>query len=230
MRSSIICTIGIILSILSSLTIALEHKLSLDPLPYAYNALEPYIDAETMNIHYNRHHQGYYNNLAKALQSSKKKDSSLEEILANVSKYPVVIRNNAGGHYNHTLFWKIMSPDGGGTPSGALAIQIDSNFGSFSNFQQQFKQEALSRFGSGWVWLCVADDGTLFVSSTGNQDNPLMDITEEQGTPILALDVWEHAYYLKYQNQRGRYIDAFWQVVNWQQVANNFEKAQQQFL
>ena len=197
----------------------------LEPLPYAVDALEPHIDAQTMDIHYNRHHRGYYNKLLKAAEGTDLAGNSLETILAEVSQWPAAVRNNAGGHYNHSLFWKVMSPDGGGRPSGAVGKGIDAAFGSFAKFQEQFKQAALSRFGSGWAWLCVADDGSLFVTSTPNQDNPLMDTVERRGTPILGLDVWEHAYYLKYQNQRGSYIDAFWRVVNWPEVQKRFDAA-----
>ncbi len=189
------------------------------PLPYAFDALEPHIDAQTMEIHYSRHHQGYFNNLLKALEGTDLAGRVLEDLLADIGKAPAAVRNNAGGHYNHSLFWRIMSPDGGGDPSGELARRIDENFGSLEAFKTQFNQAALTRFGSGWAWLCVADDGTLFVTSTPNQDNPLMDVAERRGQPILGLDVWEHAYYLKYQNLRGSYIDAFWHVVNWPEVA-----------
>ncbi len=193
--------------------------LHLDPLPYAFDALEPYIDAKTMEIHYTRHHTGYFNNLVKAVDGTDLAGKPVEAILTQASRQPAAVRNNAGGHYNHTLFWRVMSPKGGGAPAGGLAEKIAAAFGSFDQFKDLFKQAALSRFGSGWAWLCVAADGTLFVTSSANQDNPLMDTAERRGTPLLALDVWEHAYYLKYQNQRGSYIDAFWNVVNWPEVA-----------
>ncbi|MBE0536090.1 MAG: superoxide dismutase [Phycisphaerae bacterium] len=199
--------------------------LKFDPLPYAYNALEPHIDAQTMEIHYSRHHRAYFNNLVKAVEGTPLAGKSLEEIMPQISKWPDAIRNNGGGHYNHDLFWKVMSPKGGGLPKGPLAKQIDAAFGSFEKFKELFKQAALTRFGSGWAWLCVADDGSLFITSTPNQDNPLMDVVEKRGTPILGLDVWEHAYYLKYQNLRGAYIDAFWNVVNWPEVAARYKKA-----
>ncbi|MDD4098994.1 MAG: superoxide dismutase [Lentisphaeria bacterium] len=196
------------------------------PLPYAFDALEPHIDAKTMEIHYSRHHRGYYNNLLKALEAFPgAADRSLEELLGEMSRFPEAVRNNAGGHFNHTLFWKVMTPGGGGVPQGRLAEAIRQGFGSLEQFQAAFKQAALSRFGSGWAWLCVGLDGNLFITSTANQDNPLMDIAAERGYPILGLDVWEHAYYLKYQNQRGSYIDAFWQVVNWPAVAARLENA-----
>jgi len=205
-------------------TVAKEKSsaLQFDSLPYAFNALEPHIDAKTMEIHYTRHHRGYYDNLLKAMQDSSLKTKTLPQLFAKVSTLNASVRNNAGGHYNHTLFWKVMSPQGGGVPVGQLAEKINSTFGSFDKFREEFKTAALSRFGSGWAWLCVGDDGSLFISSTPNQDNPLMDVSEKRGTPILGLDVWEHAYYLKYQNQRGSYIDAFWNVVNWPEVNTRF--------
>ncbi len=205
-------------------TVAKEKSsaLQFDSLPYAFNALEPHIDAKTMEIHYTRHHRGYYDNLLKAMHDSSLKTKTLPQLFAKVSTLNASVRNNAGGHYNHTLFWKVMSPQGGGVPVGQLAEKINSTFGSFDKFREEFKTAALSRFGSGWAWLCVGDDGSLFISSTPNQDNPLMDVSEKRGTPILGLDVWEHAYYLKYQNQRGSYIDAFWNVVNWPEVNTRF--------
>lgn len=201
------------------------ETLQFDPLPYAYDSLEPHIDAQTMEIHYSRHHKGYFDNLIKAVEGTPLSGKSLEALLAEAGKCPDAVRNNAGGHYNHSLFWKVMSPDGGGLPEGRLAKQIDVTFGSFAKFQEEFTRAALTRFGSGWAWLCVAADGSLFIVSTPNQDNPLMDTAERRGIPILGLDVWEHAYYLKYQNRRGTYIDAFWNVVNWPEVAARFEAA-----
>ncbi len=196
-----------------------------NPLPYAYDALEPHIDAPTMEIHYNRHHRGYFENLAKAAGGTVLVQKPLKKIMSQISQWPDTVRNNAGGHYNHTLFWTVMSPEGGGSPEGVLAERINATFGSFEQFKGNFNQAALTRFGSGWAWLSVADDGSLFVSSTPNQDNPLMDIVTPRGTPILGLDVWEHAYYLKYQNRRGSYIEAFWNVVNWPEVSARFEAA-----
>ncbi len=196
-----------------------------EALPYAFDALEPHIDALTMEIHYSRHHQAYFNNMVNALKGTELYGQSLESMFAGISELPVVLRNNAGGHWNHTLFWKVMSPQGGGEPAGDLAKAIDSGFGSFEAFKQKFNQAAATRFGSGWAWLCVGEDGALFVSSTPNQDNPLMDVVSERGTPILGLDVWEHAYYLKYQNRRGSYIEAFWNVVNWPEVASRYAAA-----
>lgn len=197
-----------------------KAALELAPLPYAYDALEPHIDAATMEIHYSRHHKAYFNNLIAAVKGTDLEGKGINEILAVVGKYPAAVVNNAGGHYNHTLFWKMMSPRGGGTPTGRLAEAIDAAFGSLDEFKALFKQAAMSRFGSGWAWLCLGDDGKLFITSTANQDNPLMDNAEQKGYPILGVDVWEHAYYLKYQNMRGSYIDAFWNVVDWNEVAS----------
>jgi Fe-Mn family superoxide dismutase len=186
----------------------------LPKLPYAYNALEPHIDAQTMEIHHTKHHQAYITNLNNAIAGSDAEKLSIEEICKNISKYPVAVRNNGGGHYNHSLFWLVMGPNAGGEPSGDLATAINSAFGSFSEFKTQFANAGATRFGSGWAWLIVKD-GKLAICSTPNQDNPLMDIAEVKGTPILGMDVWEHAYYLKYQNKRPDYIAAFWNVVNW---------------
>jgi Fe-Mn family superoxide dismutase len=202
-----------------------ESPLLFDNLPYAYDALEPYIDARTMEIHYSRHHKGYFDGLLKAVANTPLSAKPIEEILANVSSYPDALRNNAGGHYNHSLFWRLMSPGEGVLREGPLADAIQSRFGSFAEFQAQFKQAALSRFGSGWAWLCVKEDGTLSIMSTPNQDNPLMDTMNERATPILLLDIWEHAYYLKYQNMRAHYIDAFWNVVNWGEVERLYNAA-----
>jgi Fe-Mn family superoxide dismutase len=192
---------------------------TLPPLPYASNALEPYIDQQTMEIHHGKHHNAYVTNLNAAIAGTEHENKSLEELLANVSKLPVAVRNNGGGHWNHTFFWNIMSPNAGGSPSGDLAAAIDAAFGSFEKFKEEFTKAAVGRFGSGWAWLVVLPDGSLKVCSTPNQDNPLMDIAEVKGTPIFGLDVWEHAYYLKYQNRRPDYVAAFWNVVNWNEVA-----------
>lgn len=200
-----------------------DNAFTLPPLPYSFDALEPNIDKQTMEIHHDKHHQGYVNNLNKLLSEASVKEKSLESIVKNVSKYSAGIRNNAGGHFNHSLFWKIMSPAGGGEPTGAVADAITASFGSFTSFREKFSSEAKSRFGSGWAWL-VDNNGKLEVGSTPNQDNPLMDISEFKGKPLLLLDVWEHAYYLKYQNKRGDYINAFWNVVNWGEV-NRLMKA-----
>ena len=193
-------------------------------LPYAYNALEPYIDAETMEIHYSRHHAAYTKGLNDALQSlTTPVPSNIEEIFKNISKYPVAVRNNAGGYYNHNLFWEFMSPNGGGEPTGKLAEAIKRDFGSFDSFKEQFAKAAATRFGSGWAWL-ISNNGKLSITSTPNQDNPLMDIAEQKGTPVLCIDVWEHAYYLKYQNKRPDYIQAFWNVINWKHSETVYAK------
>lgn len=194
----------------------------LPALPYAYDALEPHIDTQTMQIHHGKHHQAYVNNLNAAVAGTAWENASLEEIMSNISSLSPAVRNNGGGHYNHSLFWTVMSPDGGGAPSGALAAAIDQAFGSFDAFKEEFSKAATTRFGSGWAWLCVKKDGNLCVCSSPNQDNPLMDISECPGTPILGLDVWEHAYYLHYQNRRPDYIKAFWNVVNWKEVERRF--------
>jgi len=196
----------------------------LPELPYAFNALEPHIDARTMEIHHGKHHAAYTTNLNKALEGTEHAEKSIEDILANISKHPAGVRNNGGGYYNHNLFWTVMAPNAGGKPTGALAEAIDQSFGSFDKFKEEFANAAATRFGSGWAWLVVVD-GQLKVSSTPNQDNPLMDVADVKGTPVLGLDVWEHAYYLNYQNRRPDYVGAFWNVVNWQQVAKYYEAA-----
>lgn len=197
---------------------------TLPALPYAFTALEPHIDAQTMEIHHGRHHNAYVTNLNNAIAGTPLESLSLEELMKDISKHPVAVRNNGGGHYNHDLFWKVIGPNAGGNPTGALAEAINAAFGSFDAFKEEFTKAATTRFGSGWAWLLVAD-GKLKVSSTPNQDNPLMDVVEVKGTPILGLDVWEHAYYLKYQNKRPDYIGAFWNVVNWAEVSKRFEAA-----
>ncbi len=197
-----------------------------EPLPYAFDALEPHMDARTVEIHYSRHQKTYYNNLLKAIEGTDLVGKSMESMMPTIGKYPAAVRNNLGGHYNHTFFWASLSPSGEKTPTGRLLENINSTFGSFDKFKEAFKQAALSRFGSGWAWLCVAADGTLFITSTPNQDNPLMDTAEKRGTPILVIDVWEHAYYLKYQNLRASFIDTFWNIVNWPEVAKRFEQTQ----
>jgi Fe-Mn family superoxide dismutase len=196
----------------------------LPKLPYAYNALEPHIDAKTMEIHHSKHHQAYVTNLNNAVAGTDAEKMSIEDICKNISKYPAAVRNNGGGHYNHDLFWKIMKPNGGGEPTGALADAIKSAFGSFNDFKTQFSSAGTTRFGSGWAWLIVKD-GKLAVTSTPNQDNPLMDVAETKGTPIMGMDVWEHAYYLNYQNRRPDYIAAFFNVINWDEVAKRFSEA-----
>ncbi|MCF0038701.1 superoxide dismutase [Dyadobacter fanqingshengii] len=187
---------------------------TLDPLPYANNALEPHIDALTMEIHHDRHHQAYVTNLNAAVAGTELEGKSIEEIIANISKAPAPVRNNGGGHWNHAFFWKSLSANGGGEPTGELAQAITAKFGSFAAFKDEFKKAATGRFGSGWAWLIKTGDGVA-ITSTPNQDNPLMDVAEAKGTPVIGLDVWEHAYYLKYQNKRPDYIDAYWNVVDW---------------
>ena len=191
----------------------------LAPLPYANDALEPHFDKLTMEIHHDRHHKAYVDNLNKALEGSDAAGKSIEEILQNISKQPVAVRNNGGGHWNHTFFWNILSPNGGGNPQGTLAAAIDKKFGSFDKLKEEFAKAAMGRFGSGWAWL-TASNGEVAISSTPNQDNPLMDVAESKGTPIIGLDVWEHAYYLKYQNKRADYVNAWFGVVNWDFVAS----------
>jgi len=191
-------------------------------LSYPYDALEPFIDARTMEIHHDKHHDAYVANLNKAIAGTNIEKLNIEEILKNVSKYPASFRNNAGGHYNHSLFWTIMSPQGKRAPSGKLAEAIHSTFGSFEEFKTKFAAAATERFGSGWAWLIKNSSGNPEITSTPNQDNPLMDVAETKGYPILGLDVWEHAYYLKYQNKRADYINAWWNVVNWQEVEKRF--------
>jgi len=194
----------------------------LHKLPYDYSALEPYIDALTMEIHHTKHHGAYTNNLNKAIEGTELDKISIEDILKNVSKHSPVVRNNGGGYYNHNLFWAIMSPNGGGKPKGKIAKSINKHFGSFEGFKEKFSAAAATRFGSGWAWL-VDKQGELVIFSTPNQDNPLMDVSEIKGYPLLALDVWEHAYYLKYQNRRPDYIENFWNVVNWDEVDKRFK-------
>jgi Fe-Mn family superoxide dismutase len=193
----------------------------LPDLKYDYDALEPYIDARTMEIHHDKHHGGYTNKLNAAVEGSALANMSIEEILAGAGKHGPAVRNNGGGFYNHNLFWEIMSPDGGGKPEGAVLKAINDAFGGFEEFRKQFSEAAATRFGSGWAWL-VKTNGGLMVTSTPNQDNPLMDVAEVKGSPILGLDVWEHAYYLKYQNRRPEYIEAFWNVINWTEVNKRF--------
>jgi Fe-Mn family superoxide dismutase len=197
----------------------------LPALPYAKDALEPHIDARTMEIHHGKHHAGYTSKLNAAIEGTDLEGKSIEDILANVSAHSTGVRNNGGGFYNHSLFWAVMSPDGGGTPSGDLAAAIDEAFGSFDAFKEKFAAAAGGQFGSGWAWLIVGTDGKLHVTSTPNQDNPLMDVAETKGTPILGLDVWEHAYYLNYQNRRPDYVQAFFNVINWDEVAKRYAAA-----
>ena len=197
---------------------------SVPDLPYPYDALEPHIDEETMRIHHDKHHQAYVDKANGALEGTEWADKDVEEVLQNLSSLPAdkqgAVRNNGGGHYNHSLFWQMMSPDGGGEPSGELAEAIDSAFGSFDAFKEEFKNAGAARFGSGWAWLVKNADGSLAVTSTPNQDSPISD----GQTPLLGVDVWEHAYYLKYQNKRPAYLDAFWNVVNWDYVAERLRR------
>ena len=199
-------------------------KFELPKLPYAYDALEPYIDKTTMEIHHTKHHNGYVTKLNDAVAGTDLENKSLEDILKEVSQHPVGVRNNGGGHYNHSLFWTIMKKGGGGFPKGDLETAIGSSFGSFEEFKKKFSAAAAGRFGSGWAWLIVKD-GKLVVTSTPNQDNPLMDVADDKGTPILGLDVWEHAYYLKYQNKRPEYIENWWNLINWEEVTRRFKEA-----
>ncbi|MCB0791548.1 MAG: superoxide dismutase [Flavobacteriales bacterium] len=198
----------------------------LPDLPYAFEALEPHIDSRTMQIHHDKHHQGYVNNLNKAVEGTPLAGRSLEEILSSLDMNNMAVRNNGGGHYNHGLFWQVMAPKAGGAPGGDLAAAIDRDFGTFDAFKEKFSTAASTRFGSGWAWLCVHKGGKLEVCSTPNQDNPLMPNTGCGGTPVLGLDVWEHAYYLNYQNRRPDYISAWWNVVNWEEVARRFAAGQ----
>ncbi|MEN9386558.1 MAG: Superoxide dismutase [Bacteroidota bacterium] len=198
----------------------------LAPLPYANNALEPHFDALTMEIHHDRHHNAYVTNLNAAVNDTPLAGKSLEELFATISTLSPAVRNNGGGHYNHDLFWNILSPNGGGAPVGTLAKAIDAKFGSFDAFKEEFKKAGITRFGSGWAWLVAQKDGSIAVSSTPNQDNPLMDVADVKGFPVIGLDVWEHAYYLKFQNKRPDYIDAFWSVVDWNKAEARYLAAQ----
>lgn len=198
---------------------------TLPDLPYNHDALEPHIDAQTMEIHHGKHHAGYTSKLNAAIEGTDLEKHSVEDMMKNVSKHSSAVRNNGGGFYNHSLFWQVMSPKGGGEPTGNVATAIDEAFGSYSKFKEEFSTAAGTRFGSGWAWLIVGDDGKLHVTSTPNQDNPLMDIAETKGTPILGLDVWEHAYYLKYQNKRPDYVSAFFNVINWDEVNKRYAAA-----
>lgn len=196
----------------------------LPKLTYEYAALEPHIDARTMEIHHSKHHQAYVTNLNNAIAGTDAEKLTIEEICTNISKYPMPVRNNGGGHFNHSLFWKVIGPNAGGSPSGKLLSAIEAELGGMDKFKEEFAKAATTRFGSGWAWLCVKE-GKLCVCSTPNQDNPLMDVADCKGTPILGLDVWEHAYYLHYQNRRPDYINAFWNAVNWTEVAKMYEAA-----
>ncbi len=194
-------------------------------LPYAYDALEPFIDKLTVEIHYSKHHKAYFDNFINAIKDTPMETMDILDIFKSISKYPAAVRNNSGGYFNHTFYWESMKAHGGGLPIGKLAEAITKSFTSFDEFKKQFSEAGKTRFGSGWAWLCMDDKGKLFICSTPNQDNPLMDIAEKKGIPLLTIDVWEHAYYLKYQNKRADYIDAFWNLINWDEVAIRYEKA-----
>jgi Fe-Mn family superoxide dismutase len=206
-------------------TNAQTNSFEFPALPYSYDALEPYIDKATMEIHYDRHFRAYYNNFIKAVNENNLNGKSLEEIFSDISKYPASVRNNGGGYYNHSLFWTIMAPNAGGKPEGKLMDAVTITFGSFENFVKDFEKAAATQFGSGWAWLIVDENNQLAILQLPNQDNPLMDISPKKGTPILAIDVWEHAYYLKYQNKRADYITNFWNVVNWAKVSELYLEA-----
>ncbi len=197
---------------------------TLPPLPYAPEALEPFIDAQTMQIHHGKHHQAYVDNLNKAIAGTEHENKSLEELVASAGSITPAVRNNGGGHWNHTFFWQILAPGSGDAPTGALSDAINSTFGSLEALKEKVNAAGTTRFGSGWAWL-ISRDGKLEVTSTANQDNPLMDVAEVKGKPILGIDVWEHSYYLKYQNRRPEYLGAIWNVMNWKKVAENFEAA-----
>ena len=197
----------------------------LPKLPYAYDALEPTFDAQTMEIHHSKHHQAYVTNLNAATVGTEMENQTIEEILHNIAKAPVAVRNNGGGHFNHSLFWTILAPNGGGQPTGEIGEAITKNFGSYDKFKEDFTKAATTRFGSGWAWLCKQADGSLQICSTPNQDNPLMPDSGCKGMPVLGLDVWEHAYYLKYQNRRPDYTAAFFNLINWDEVNKRFAAA-----
>lgn len=225
MKTKAFLIISIVLGILTVNNKTMAQNYIFPELPYAYDALEPYIDAQTMEIHYTKHHRAYYDNFVKAAGEAKIDNLPLEDIFSRVSIYSSAIRNNGGGYYNHMLFWKVMGPNAGGQPEGELFKAIEETFGSFDKFKADFETAAKTQFGSGWAWLAVDAEGNLFVSQTPNQDNPLMDVAAKRGQPILGLDVWEHAYYLKYQNRRPEYVGNFWNVVNWNKVAELYKKA-----
>jgi superoxide dismutase, Fe-Mn family len=197
---------------------------TLPPLPYAYDALEPHIDKTTMQIHHGKHHQAYVDNLNKAIAGTPNENKSLEELVKVAGTISPAVRNNGGGHWNHSFFWEILGPQSGGTPSGNLGEAINAAFGSFDGFKEKFNAAGMGRFGSGWAWL-ILQEGKLVISTTPNQDNPLMDVAEVKGTPLLGVDVWEHAYYLKYQNRRPEYLSNIWNVINWSKVSEHFGSA-----
>ena len=201
------------------------NKFEFQSLPYSYDALEPSIDKLTMEIHYSKHHKAYYDNFINAVKGTEMETMDIKDIFKNISKYPMAVRNNSGGYFNHTLYWENMKANGGVLPIGEFSESIAKTFNSFDEFKKQFTEAGKTRFGSGWVWLCIDDKNNMCICSTPNQDNPLMDIAEKKGTPLLTMDVWEHAYYLKYQNKRPDYIEAFWNVVNWKVVNKRYEAA-----
>lgn len=201
------------------------NKFELKPLPFEYDALEPFIDKQTVEIHYSKHHKAYYDNFLNAIKGTEIETMEIMDIFKNISKYPATVRNNAGGYYNHTFYWEGLKAKGSVLPTGILSDAINKTFGSMDEFKKQFSEAGKTRFGSGWAWLCVDEKGQLFISSTPNQDNPIMDIAEKKGNLLLTMDVWEHAYYLKYQNKRPDYIEAFWNLVNWEEVAKRYNYA-----
>jgi Superoxide dismutase len=206
-----------------------QNKLEFHPLLYSYDAFEPYIDKLTVEIHYSKHHKAYYDNFMNAIKGTDMESMDIKDIFRNISKYPMAVRNNSGGYFNHTFYWESMKAHGGGVPTGKLSEAVTKTFSSFDEFKKQFSDAGKTRFGSGWAWLCLDEKGNLFICSTPNQDNPLMDIAEKKGIPLLTIDVWEHAYYLKYQNKRADYIEAFWNLVNWEAVAVRYENALKSF-
>lgn len=216
-----------LLSVILLICVSVSAQFIQKPLPYAYNALEPFIDAQTMEIHYSKHHATYVKNLNAAIIGTDAEKMNITQIFATVSKLSPTIRNNAGGHFNHEMFWSILTPERNTKPSADLEKAINSTFGSLDILKEKLNAAALSRFGSGWVWLYVGQDGKLAICTTANQDNPLMNIAENKGMPILLIDVWEHAYYLKYQNKRADYLTAIWNVINWKEVSNYYEAAKQ---
>jgi len=204
------------------------NKFEFQPLPYSYDALEPFIDKLTVEIHYSKHHKAYYDNFINAIKGTEMESMNILDLFRNISKYPMAVRNNSGGYFNHTFYWKNMKAHGGGQPTGKLSEAIVKTFNSVEEFKKQVEDAGKTRFGSGWAWLCMDNKGNLFICSTPNQDNPLMDVAEKKGIPLLTIDVWEHAYYLKYQNKRPDYLEAFWNVINWDEVANRYENALKQ--
>jgi superoxide dismutase, Fe-Mn family len=202
-----------------------ENKFEFQMLPYAYDALEPYIDKLTLEIHHGKHHKAYYDNFIAAIKGTEMESMDIVDIFSKMSKFPMTVRNNGGGYFNHTFYWEGMRAAGGALPTGKLSDAITKSFTTFDEFKKQFSDAGKTRFGSGWAWLSIDKKGELFISSTPNQDNPLMDLAEKKGTPLLVMDVWEHAYYLKYQNKRPDYIEAFWNVVNWEEVGKRYDAA-----